>query len=250
MKNILKIFVGLVSIILFTTLFYSCERDLETEGLTSGITNYAVFDYLGEEVVLHPLGQPFVDPGVTATENGQPVTVSISVSGLYTGYSGTTVNVNVPDQYTITYKATNSDNFDAFTYRDVYVSNTGDLVNSIEGLYISTVVRNNVSAARYSNLKYVFITKTGENKYKLSCGIGGYYQLGRPLGITYSAPVTITANDIASNDFTLPPFTVRTFGGVVNFNSFTVDAASKTIHFVNEWDFGYVFDVTLKQVQI
>jgi hypothetical protein len=103
-------------------------------------------------------------------------------------------------------------------------------------------------------MEYVIISKTGNNKYKLTCGIGGYYQLGRAYGIDYASPAEITANNISANDFTFSPFVVGGFGGPGRFTSFTVNPASKTINFTSEWVANptttYTFVVTLKQVQI
>ncbi len=243
MKKILTI-VGLACLSLFIV---SCEK--ETEGI-SHETNYAVFDLQGGNTIFHTLGEPFVDPGYSAKENGQNVDVTVSISSLYNGYSGNTVDANTPDLYTIAYSATNSDGYEASTSREVYVFNTGDMVNSIEGLYTSTVVRNGSSGAQYTDMEYIFITKTGDNTYSISCGIGGYYQFGRAYGVDYSAPATVVANSIPSNDFSFEQFSVGTFGGAVDITSLTVDPSSKTIIFTSVWDSGYEFVVTLKQVQI
>lgn len=241
MKKIL-IIVGLACLSLFIV---SCEK--ETEGI-SVETNYAVFDLQGGSTLFHQLGVPFVDPGYTAKENGQNVDVAFSISSLYNGLN--TVDGNTPDVYTISYTAKNSDGYEASASRKVYVFNTGDLVNSIEGLYTSTVVRNGASGPQYTDMKYIFITKTGDNSYSVSCGIGGYYQFGRAYGVDYSAPATVVANSIPSNDFSFEQFSVGTFGGAVDITSFTVDPATKTINFTSVWDSGYEFAVTLKQVQI
>lgn len=226
-------------------LLLSCEK--ETEGV-SFETHYAVFEKEGG-TVLHQLGEPFVDPGISATENGEPVEINTLVTGLYSGYSGSSVDVTTPDYYTMNYSATNSDGYIANESRDVYVFNNGDLTNSIEGLYTSTVVRNGASSAQYTDMKYVMITKIGDNKYELTCGIGAYYQIGRKYGIDYAAKVEITANDIAANDFSFGPCEVPAFGGAVTFNSFTVDPATKTINFTSVWNV-YTFVVKLKQVQL
>ena len=68
-----------------------------------------------------------------------------------------------------------------------FVARQGDLVNSIEGVYTSTVVRDNVSAPQYDDMKYVIIKKVDTDTYELSDGIGGYYDLGRAYGIAYAA---------------------------------------------------------------
>jgi hypothetical protein len=135
--------------------------------------------------------------------------------------------------------------------------NSGNLVDNIEGLYTSTVVRTAIASGvkltgpQYTNMKYVLISKSGD-KYLLSDAIGGWYEFGRALGVGYRNPgMTITAIDIATNNFTFgSPATVGGFGGTVTMKSMTVDAATKTIVFTSDWTSGYSFLVTLKQVQL
>lgn len=242
MKNIALKLSGLF----FILLLWSCQKDTEN---ISRITYFPTFDYKGESVMLQPMGTAFVDPGVTASEDGVDLPIEVSVVG-DSGYKGTTVDSNAADKYTISYSALNSDGFPGSQERVVFVAKTGDLVNSIEGLYTSTVVRSGKTGPQYTNMKYVIISKTGDNEYVLSCGIGGYYSIGRNYGSAYLATATITANNIAANNFSIPDYTVGSFGGVVTMSSFKVDAANKKIEFTSAWDSGYEFVVTLNQVQI
>lgn len=229
----------------------SCEKKYDTEGL-SQITNYPVFEMTGDPVMLLEKGTPFVEPGITAEEAGVNIDVSMSVSGLFTGYSGASVDIDTPDKYIISYSATNGDGFTNVTQRIVWVAGTGDLVNSIEGLYTSTIFRNGTTSAQYTDLKYIMIWSLGGNKYALSDAIGGYYDMGRAYGDGYrAAGMTVTANDIPTNDFSFgSAIGVGAFGGVLEMTGFTVDEPSKTITFSSEWDAGYTFDVTLTQVQL
>jgi hypothetical protein len=132
----------------------SCEKELTSEGV-SKTTYYADMKMAGEQELFLPLNSPFTDPGVTATEKGNPIPVSETVTGIYHPYSGTTIDMSAANKYEISYTATNSDGFSANVTRTVYVAKTGDLVNSIEGLYTSTVKRNGVSGAQYTNMKYI-----------------------------------------------------------------------------------------------
>lgn len=213
------------------------------------ITYYATFEMTGDEVIFNPFGTNFTDPGVKATEAGKEIPVTTVVSGDFFG--GTSFNANAADRYLYTYSATNSDGYAASTSRLVYNVNTGDLVNSIEGLYTATVVRNKVSSAQYTDMQYIMIAKTGANTYVLSDAIGGYYDIGRAYGAAYRAPgMTVTSTDIPGNNFTFGSADVSSFGGAVTMKSMTVDAAAKTIVFECDWDAGYTFVVTLKQVQL
>lgn len=248
MKRIYNILI-LISLVAFVS---SCERELTSEGV-SKITYYAEMNMTGDQVILLPLNATFTDPGVTATEKGNPINVVQSVSGIFHSYSGNTVDMTTANEYEIKYTATNSDGFSANLYRNVYVAKTGDLVNSIEGLYKSTVKRNGVGGAQYTNMEYVMIWKTGANTYQISDGIGGYYDIGRGYGSGYMAPGgTVTAVNIPTNNFTFGPnFSVGTFGGVAKLTAMTVNAVARTVTFTSTWDGGpYTFVVTLTQVQL
>lgn len=244
-----KIHIIFASVVLTAFLFTACEKT--TDNL-SKVTNFPTFTMLGDEFILHPLGDPFTDPGCTATEGGAAITVKILVEGAYTGYSGATLDPNIADDYTITYSAENSDGFEGYVTRRVIVAKTGNLVNSIEGLYTSTVTRNGAGGPQYTDMEYILIWSAGGKTYKISDGIGGYYNFGRGYGLNYIAPAEVVANDIPTNDFTFTPYSVNTFGGAVDMKSMTVDPGTKTINFKAEWAASatttYKFDVNLTQV--
>lgn len=243
MKNLRIIYI--ISFLLAFS-FSGCEKDYEE---LYDITNYPTFEMTGDEVVINPFGTNYTDPGAKATEAGQEIPVTTTVSGDFFGATG--FDPNVSDRYVYTYSATNSDGYPGSVSRYVYNVNSGDLINSIEGIYTSTVVRNGAASAQYTDMEYVLISKTGENTYVLSDAIGGYYDIGREYGATYRASgLTITANNIAANDFTFGTTEVGTFGGVVTMESMTVNPADKTIVITNDWDAGYSFEITLKQVQL
>jgi hypothetical protein len=225
--------------------FSACEKE-NTEGL-SRVTNYPLFDVSGSSTVYVEEGGSFTEPGVVATENGEEIEVTTTASGAYRG--GNILDLNKADRYNLTYKATNADGFDGSASRTVWVYKTGDLTSSIEGLYTSTIVRN--GQLRFSNLENVLIWKNDDGTYELSCGFGAYYEIGTNYGLGYkSGGAVITANDIATNDFSFTPFSNDGFGGACEMTSMTVDAANKTVSFVVEWSFGYTFEVELTQVEL
>ncbi len=233
--------------VLFT--LNSCDKEKSSEGL-SRQTNYPTFEMMGDPVIFQALGDPYTDPGVTATEGGDPIPVTTSAVGNYWVGSVPNVDPNQSDYYSVSYSAKNKDGFTGTESRDVYVVETGDLVTSIAGLYTSTVVRNGSAGAQYTDMEYILISDNGDGTYNISCGIGGYYSFGRAYGLGYIAPAVVTANDISNNDFSFTDFSVNTFGGVCTMTSMSVDATAKTIDFVTDWSFGYQFVVTLTQVQI
>ncbi|MFT4521668.1 MAG: hypothetical protein ACI8ZN_000605 [Bacteroidia bacterium] len=224
--------------------FAGCEKS--TEGI-SRVTNFPDFVVNGSAKIIHQLGTPYTDAGAIATEAGSEIPVTTTHSGLYRG--GNTLDGNTADEYTTTYSATNADGFAGSATRTVCVVNNGDLTTSIEGLYTSTVVRNGSTGPQYTDMGYLMIWKNADGTYQVSDGIGGYYHYGRGYGSNYIAPgLIVTANDISANDFSFSGFSVKSFGGVCETTSMTVDAAAKTVSFTTEWDAGYTFETTLTQV--
>lgn len=231
--------------LLLVVLLLACEKDYED---LYTVTNYADFEMEGDAIVLHPLGTAYTDPPVTATEAGVDLPVTTTILGdLFSG--NTSFDPNVADRYIYTYSAINSDGYPGTTTRYVYNTVVGDLVNSIEGVYTSTVVRTPARAGNYTNMDHVMIVKTGDNTYELSDAIGGFYDIGAGFGAAYRATgLTITAISIPNNQFTFSTAEVGTFGGEVTMKSMTVDPLAKTIVITNEWS-PYTFVITLKQVQ-
>lgn len=239
MKKILTL------LVISSAFFASCEAD--STGNVSSITNYPLIKLKGANPIFVAQGGSYADPGVDATENGVAIQATTTGLGNYRGTNS--IDTNKSDHYSQVYTATNKDGFKASASRDVFVYKNGDLVNSIEGLYTSTVVRNGASGAQYTNMKYVLIWKNADGKYQMSDGIGGYYNIGRAYGFGYIAgPVTITANNIPNNDFTVSPFIVNSFGGAGTMTSITVNPSTKKITYSTAWNV-YTFAVTLTQVQ-
>jgi hypothetical protein len=240
--------------ILFAALiipYSGCEKEFKDE---SKLTYFPTFVMEGESEVIHAKGEPYTDGAVTATEDGKPLEVSISVLGDVTGYSGTTVNSDVIDKYTINYSATNKDGYVGITERTVYIAPpTGDLVTNLEGIYLSNVQRTPTFAVipQYSGMKYIYIWKTEDNKFEISDALGGYYFIGRDYGYGFAFQgAVVTANNIPANDFTISQAAAPDFGNVADITDFKVDAVNKTITFTSTADFGNgAFHVQLTQVQ-
>jgi hypothetical protein len=231
--------------------FNGCEKEFKDE---SRITYFPTFVMEGESEVFHTKGEPYTDGTVTATEDGKPLEVSINVVGDVTGYSGITVNSDVIDKYTIRYSATNIDGYIGTTQRTVYIAPpTGDLVTSLEGIYLSNVQRTPTFAAipQYTGMKYINIWKTEDNKFEISDALGGYYYIGRDYGYGFAFQgAVVTANNIPANDFTISQSAAPDFGNVADITDFKVDAVNKKITFTSTADFGNgVFHVQLEQVQ-
>lgn len=247
-----KIFLTLV---IASGLLSSCSTETDN---VSTVTNYPTIEVLGADPVFVAQGGTFVDPGVIAKEGTAIIPTTTTVAGKYRG--ATTLDTNITDQYTITYTATNKDGFKASASRTVIVYKTGDLVNSIEGVYISTVRRNGnllpASQGSSVNMKYIYIWKNTNGTYGVSDAIGGWYELGRHIGGSNTPGGIINAVNIPTNSFTYPgnPQTNSYFGGTNNITDVNVNAATKVVTLTSVSVFPpattYNFVSTLTQVQL
>lgn len=240
MKKIIALF--------FTSMiFISC--DTENTANVSSITNYPLIELNGADPFFVVTGGAYADPGAIATEGGNIIPFVTTASSSYRG--STTIDTTKPDKYTQTYTATNKDGFKASAERTVHVYKNGDLVNSIEGIYISSLKRNGSGSAQYQNMKYVYIWKNVDGTYGISDAFGGWYEFGRGLGTAYGTPGgIINAVNIATNTFTFPGTqTTNTFGGTSEIKSLTVNPVTKTLVLTTEWSFGFTFVATLVQFQ-
>lgn len=208
----------LAILLAFTT---SCTKELETADI-SRVTFFADLVMAGESVVFHPIGEPFNDPGVTASENGNDINVDVSGS----------VDVNTPGFYNISYSATNSDGFASSLTRTVIVYEEGDVV----GIYDGTRVDRNGGL--------ILVSTNPAGGYFISDLLGGYYEFGRGYGIAYAAPSTMTITGT----------TVTAENGACGFGP--VEMTNGTIsddHLTMTWtatllDYAFGFDVQLTKI--
>jgi hypothetical protein len=249
MKN-LKIFkmLGISALLLAMV---SCSLD---PVVSSRITNYPVMTLNGPSTVFVPLGTAYADPGIVATENGAPITYTSKGAGKYR--NAKTIDTNIADQYLQTYTAVNKDGFSNTVTRTVIVYKTGDLVNSIEGVYISTARRNgsllNPAQGSSVDMKYIYIWKNTDGTFEISDAFGGWYDIGRKIGIASATQGGTITGDIPTNNFTFPgnPLTNVQFGGVAKLTSVVVTPGTKQVVVSCDWDAGpYKFVSTLTQFQ-
>lgn len=222
-------------LLLFVGIF-GCDKD-ESEDI-SIVTEFAVITLNGDNPMFLNVGETYTELG-GQTNTGDEITITGSV------------DTNTPGVYTVNYSATNQDGFKNTVSRTVYVSNTGDLVNSLEGLYTCSVTRTNDPAETYTDLQFIRIWKVGDGVFQISHAMGAFYEMGRGYSDNYAFKgCTITVNDMAANDFTItggaapgwpndPPVTII---------DFKVDQANKTITYTVNW-LKYVLNVTLVQYQ-
>jgi hypothetical protein len=255
MKNIYKLSkIGLGVMLLALT---SCGYE---DPITSTVTNYAIITLNEPESdpIFIEQGETYTDPGAIATEDGVEIDLATDYIGKYRHNDfSETLDTNVSDVYTTEYSAVNQDGFSAAATRQVIVAKTGDLVNSIAGLYTSTVFRNGVQgtpASNYTDIEYVLIWENADGTYGISDTFGGWYEFGRAIAGSETPGGTIVANDIATNDFSFPGTQSNSyFGGSAKMTALTVDAATKTLVLTTTWaappSSNYTFVSTLTQVQ-
>jgi hypothetical protein len=255
MKNILKIS-KLAAMAMIAMSLFSCSTEDE---ISSSVTTYPVITVTGDESILVEKGETFTDPGVTATVGEIDVPVEVRYVGQYRGniFNGT-LDTSVSDVYTAEYTATNTDGFSRTLTRQVVVAETGDLENSIAGLYTSTVFRNGAQgnpASAYTDIEYILIWQNDDGTYGISDAFGGWYLFARAIAGSETPGTVIVANNIAANDFSFPGTQTNSyFGGSSEMTEMTVDAVARTIDFTTIWEADptttYTFDVHLEQVQL
>ena len=243
-------------LLLFTAVvFMGCEEFVNSAE-ESVVTYLPKIDVEGEtevELACDNVGE-YDDPGAAASEGGEEIPVKTTISGVY--FDGS--SVDGPDLYHITYSAYNVDSIPGVATREIFWPEcNGDFVSSIAGMYEASVFRTHSSGATVDYTDEAFgpywVRDLGGGVYGLSDAIGSFYEYGYGYGSAYAgAGMTVTADNPSSMATTTWTYGdnigVGAFGGDLEMIDFKVNVATKTITFSTEWSFGYVFDVTLKQV--
>ncbi len=216
--KITNIVVVLALSLVFAT---SCTKELETADL-SRTTFFADLTMAGEGVIFHPVGDAFTDPGVTATENGGDIPVTVSGS----------VDVNTPGFYSISYSATNSDGFASALTRIVVVYESGDVVGIYEGTRVD----------RSGGL--VLVSTNPAGGYFLSDILAGYYEFGRGYGIAYAAPTTmeVTGSTVTAANGVCGFGPVEMTNGVISDDHLTMTWTATLV------DYAFGFDCELSKI--
>lgn len=175
--------------ILFALPFlFSCERELETEGI-SRVTNYPTFKMEGDQFQTLVVGGTYTEQGVTATESGAslPVTISGTVDPTTVGF------------YDITYSAINSDNFPGTITRTIAVlPSAPDPTVDISGNYKN--VGGNATTANFIN-----------SVKKLS---PGFYSATNVWGGTSAAVIPAYFYSLNGTNIVLPESALSPYGRV------------------------------------
>lgn len=142
--------------------FTSCNDD-EDQLTDTRVTHYATIELLGDEFIKMNLGDPWVEPGYTATEGSEDITSKVKVTG--------TVDTSTPGYYELNYSAMNKDNFNASVSRTVMVINPNGLASAYFG------------ESQYGSRHYydapITIYDNGNGTYTIDDLAGGFYCYGR-----------------------------------------------------------------------
>jgi len=243
MKN-LKLITYMFSIL--GLMLTSCDPSVVADGSNDGSipTFLPLITLEGGDVVLDCNASSYSDPGAVATAGGVELELFTDIVGSYYGSS----TVDGPDIYSVSYSAFNDDEIPATNFREVYWPPcNGDLVTSIAGVYTCSMTR--TPGYSTTDIGPILIRDMGNGVYAISDAIGGWYEHEYGYGPDYAAKgMTLTANDIPTNDFTLNGSSTLPWGGNIILSSFTVDAGNNQIEFTTEWTLGYVWEITLTQM--
>ncbi len=220
-------------------LFNSCEK--KSEGLTR-ITYYAVIELEGESSVVVDKGSAFVDPGFTATMNGEDVSDEVVVSG--------DVDASTSGVYTITYSIVNEDGFSSSVTRTVIVLDTKD---PIEGFWAtdptSFRIYNGGAPVLYGASFEILIIGQGGGKYLVDDLMAGWYAQRAGYGSNYAMQALITVADdggIALNASYVPGWG----DSADDCTDGIFDAATQTISYKLFYAGVIEFDVTLNKIAL
>ncbi len=156
----------------------SCED--ETSQDTSKITYFVDFEMLGDQTTLVPVGTPYTEAGVIATEGGNDITSSMVVSG--------SVDSDKIGLYTINYAATNVDGFASSISRTVIVYNP-EITTDMSGTYVAEAgtyrFHATVGDTPYSGYN-VTITQLAPGFFYVTDFFAGYYDVRAGYGSNYA----------------------------------------------------------------
>ena len=212
----------------------SCSKD--TEGLT-GITYYPVIELEGPINDMAVAGTPFVDPGYSASLNGEDITADVTVT------SKMDFSNPQPGYYSISYSATNADGFSASAVRYVLVASNDDPVSG----YYTT---NTDSFRDYNGTTYyggypVIVYANGDSTYHISDLLAGWYAYRAGYGSAYALGGELSVD--ADGNIELLDSYLSGWGDSANdLTDGKFDQETGTIKYIVSYtDYPFLFNVTL-----
>ena len=120
-----------IFIILLGLGFYSCEKELKSENVSTGLANYPNIIMEGDQYLTIVVGQTYTDKGAKAYSGVSDITSSMTVDG--------TVDSNTPGVYLITYSVTNDEDRSFSISRYVGVITSAAANGDISGTYLRSL---------------------------------------------------------------------------------------------------------------
>ena len=162
----MKKIIYILSIVFCLTTLISCEKTSEDP---SKITYFVDLSMNGDEIIIHPMGQTFNDPGCVAIVNEEDISSQIVVKGA--------VNTEKGGMYTLNYSAANEDGISKVLSRVVYVYDTTE--SPIQSGFYTTLntsyrVYDGGAPTLFGGYQTVII-QTAPGKFYASDLMGGWY---------------------------------------------------------------------------
>ncbi len=218
MKVIYKLGVFLLSVLLSV----SCH-DITTEDITK-VTYYVDIDLEGGDQYLLPVGTAYVEPGMTATENGEDVSSKVQISG--------TVDHTKIGFYDIEYSATNVDGFNKSVTRKVIVYDPSVTVDisgdyAVDANLSHRLQLNNSAVIKYSDMASMYgagdystyvvkIEKIVPGIFSVTDFFGGYYSEGRAYAPAYAYEMAGYISLTPTNQIELCSSSIVAWGNSLN----------------------------------
>lgn len=230
----MKKYISILAVGLAILSLGACSKD--TEGLT-GITYYPVIELQGPINDMAVAGTPFVDPGYSASLNGEDYTSEVVVT------TNMDLNNPKPGYYSISYSATNSDGFSATAVRYVLIASNDDPVSG----YYTT---NTDSFRDYNGTVYyggypVIVYANGDGSYHISDLLAGWYQYRAGYGAAYALGGELSI-DADGNIELLDSYLSGWGDSASGLTDGKFDKDAGTIKYIVEYtDYPFFFNVTL-----
>lgn len=219
-----KIIILALAVVMLAT---SCEKIDHAVG--QKVTYYPIITLQGDNPYITSVGGTYVDPGYTATLNGEDVSNIVTLDS--------NVDMSEMGLYAVTYTATNEDGFSASAERTVIVANPG---------HIDTVYESFVQYSGRSYKNPLALKEVAPGKYSIDDIMGGYYCLGRypgyeAYGYDFWAEGSFQIND----DNSLSLLSVGSWYFKKNFDYSTFTGSYNPTTGVIKWTIGGSFSVSL-----
>ncbi len=209
----------------------SCSKDSEGQ---SSITYYPKLTITGDAFYISTIGQPYKDPGCTATFAGEDYTSKVVATGIEN------IDVNTAGLYYVTYSATGPNGLTWSETRTVAVCDP-TITTDLSGTWIlqSGSYRETASGAAGFEGYKVSISQLAPGIFSVSDFFGGFYDQGRGYGSAYAAKGNLQL--LADNSLVCLSAKVAGWGDSLDkFYNATYDPSTDTI----TWDCDYAGSMT------